>query len=56
MSETVFVTLDAINTIPLSRSLEQAYAPDMQQAMDRAFALRRDHFPDEIALDRKSVV
>ena len=43
MSETVFVTLDSIHTISVPRGLEQAYAPDMQQAMDRSFALRQDH-------------
>lgn len=54
MSEAVFVTLDAtlaqgaINRTATPRGLEQAYAPEMQQAMDRAFALRREHFPDEI--------
>jgi lipoyl synthase len=48
MSEAVFVTLDATRTIPIPGSLEQAYTPDMQQAMERAFALRREHFPGEI--------
>ena len=48
MSETVFVTLDATHTSSVARSLGQAYAPEMQQAMDTAFALRREHFPDEI--------
>ncbi len=49
MSDTVFVGLDAMHTIPVPDSLGQAYAPEMQQALDRAFALRREHFPDEIA-------
>ena len=48
MSEAVFITLDSMHTISVPRSLEQAYAPDMQQAMNGAFALRREHFPDEI--------
>ncbi len=48
MSETVFVTLDALRAIPLPGRLEQAYPPHMQQAMDMAFALRQQHFPDEI--------
>lgn len=48
MSEPVFVALDSFRTTAVPRSLEQAYPLDMQQAMDRAFALRRDHFPDEI--------
>jgi len=48
MSETVFVALDSFHTIAVHGSLEQAYAPDMQQAMNTAFALRRRHFPDEI--------
>ncbi len=48
MSEAVFVTLDSTRPIPVPRSLGYAYAPEMQQAMDRAFALRRQHFPDEI--------
>ncbi len=48
MSENVFVTLDSLRTISLPASLKQAYEPDMQKAMDRAFALRREHFPDEI--------
>ncbi len=30
------------------RSLEQTYAQDMLQVMGRAFALRQQHFPDEI--------
>jgi uncharacterized radical SAM superfamily protein len=37
-----------MQAIPVPESLQQAYASDMQQAMDRAFALRRKHFPDEI--------
>lgn len=48
MSETVFVTLDSMRTIPLPHNLEQAYTSDIQQEMDIAFALRRTHFPDEI--------
>jgi uncharacterized radical SAM superfamily protein len=62
MSETTFVRLDAMHSrattrvptqhhstlAPTSDSLGQAYTPDMQQAMDRAFAARREHFPDEI--------
>jgi len=54
MSEAVFVRLDstarqgAIHGASTPGSLEQAYTPEMQQAMDRAFALRQDHFPDEI--------
>jgi lipoyl synthase len=48
MSEAVFVRLDSMHTISVPGSLEQAYAPDMQKALDRAFALRREHFPDEI--------
>ena len=49
MSDAVFVTLDALHAIPVPGGLEQAYAPEIQQALDRAFALRREHFPDEIA-------
>ena len=48
MSEPVFVALDSFRTTAVPRSLEQAYPLDMQQEMDRAFALRREHFPDEI--------
>jgi lipoyl synthase len=48
MSENVFVTLDSKYTISVPRGLEQAYDPDMQQAMDRAFALRREHFSNDI--------
>ena len=51
MSETVFVPLDAMRAIPLPASLEQAYTPQMQQTMDSAFALRRQHFPDEASAD-----
>ncbi len=49
MSDPVFVTLGSTHTIPTPGDLEQAYAPDVQQAMDRAFALRREHFTNEIA-------
>lgn len=48
MSESVFVPLREIHTTSIPADLEQAYAPDMQQAMEAAFALRRQHFPDEI--------
>ena len=48
MSESVFVTLDSFHSIAIPGSLEQAYTPEMQQAMEAAFALRRQHFPDEI--------
>jgi len=44
MSETVFVALDTMQ----AASIEQAYAPPVRQAMEKAFALRREHFPDEI--------
>jgi uncharacterized radical SAM superfamily protein len=44
MSETVFVALDAMQ----AASIEQAYAPSVRQMMEKAFALRREHFPDEI--------
>jgi uncharacterized radical SAM superfamily protein len=37
-----------MHAIPVPSILQQTYAPDMQQAMDRAFAFRRKHFPDEI--------
>jgi lipoyl synthase len=48
MSESVFVTLDSFHSIAIPGSLEQAYAPEIQQAMEAAFDLRRQHFPDEI--------
>jgi uncharacterized radical SAM superfamily protein len=48
MSDAVFVRLDSFHAIAVPSALEQAYAPEMQQAMDAAFALRRAHFPDEI--------
>jgi uncharacterized radical SAM superfamily protein len=44
MSETVFVALDTMQ----AASIEQAYAPPVRQVMEKAFALRREHFPDEI--------
>lgn len=49
MSKPVFVALNSIPTASLPHSLEPAYAPDMQQAMDRAFVLRREQFSDEIS-------
>jgi uncharacterized radical SAM superfamily protein len=48
MSESAFVTLDSFRSIALPADLEQAYNAEMQQAMEVAFALRRQHFPDEI--------
>jgi uncharacterized radical SAM superfamily protein len=48
MSEPVFVTLHSNRAVSASLSLEHAYTPDLQQGMERAFALRREHFPDEI--------
>jgi lipoyl synthase len=48
MSEPVFVTLNRTHATAAPFGLEQVYDPDLQQAMDRAFALRRDHFPDEL--------
>ena len=48
MSESVFVALDSFRSIALPASLELAYTSEMQQAMEAAFALRRQHFPDEI--------
>ena len=48
MSEAVFVTRNSMHTISLPDGLKQAYAPDMQQAMEKAFALRQEHFPDDI--------
>lgn len=48
MSEPIFVPLHASRTAAASLSLEPAYTPDLQQAMDQAFALRREHFPDEL--------
>jgi len=54
MSEAVFVRLDStarqgpVHGASTPGSLEQAYAPEMQQAMDMAFAVRHAHFPDEI--------
>src|SRR5579859_6561951 len=54
MSDTVFVALDstsfqgAIHRVPTPGSLEQAYPLHIQPTMDSAFALRQQHFPDEI--------
>lgn len=54
MSESNFVVLDSMHArsakyqAPTLGSMEQAYAPDMQQAMNEAFTLRRQHFPDGI--------
>ena len=48
MSESAFVTLHSFHSIAIPGDLEQAYAPEMQQAMETAFTLRRQHFPDEI--------